>query len=117
MTREDAIYCLKSYQPDAPDDMCQKCKYFQSVKLSPNVYTCISDKARDMAIQALSQEPTIGHCKECKYFVYDQMLRVEALRVPVIVAHEVCTRWGAGEGCQTIEDGYCFLFEPRESEA
>ena len=56
MTREEAIYCLKSYQPDAPDDMCQKCKYYKSVKLAPNIYTCISSKARDMAIQALSQE-------------------------------------------------------------
>ena len=64
----------------------------------------------------MTKEKIVGHCKECKYFEYDQILRVKALRIPVIVAHEVCTRWGAGEGCQTKEDGYCFLFEARESE-
>lgn len=56
MTKEEAIYCLKSYQPNAPDDMCKKCKYYKSVKLAPNIYTCMSSKAREMAIKALSQE-------------------------------------------------------------
>ena len=66
------------------------------------------------AIELLEQEPKIGQCKECKYFEYNQILRVKALQIPVIVAHEVCTKWGAGDGCQTKEDGYCFLFEPQE---
>lgn len=34
--------------------------------------------------------------------------------IPLIVAHEICSRWG--DGCKTKEDGYCFLFEPQESE-
>lgn len=27
---------------------------------------------------------------------------------------EICNKWG--DGCKTKEDGYCFLFEPKESE-
>lgn len=53
-----------------------------------------------------------GHCKECKYFEYDSVAKVDG--IPLIVAHEICNKWG--DGCKTSEDGYCYLFEPQESE-
>ena len=53
-----------------------------------------------------------GHCKDCKYFEYDYMANIDG--IPLIVAHEFCKRWG--DGCKTKEDGYCFLYEPSESE-
>lgn len=56
------------------------------------------------------QEQKTGHCKDCKYFEYDSVAKVDG--IPLIVAHEICSRWG--DGCKTKEDGYCFLFEPRE---
>ena len=40
-------------------------------------------------------------CKNCKYFEYDSMARVDGM--PLIVAHEICSRWG--EGCKTSENG------------
>jgi hypothetical protein len=58
------------------------------------------------------QEPKTGHCKECKYFEYDSVAKVDG--IPLIVAHEICNKWG--DGCKTKEDGYCFLFEPQKSE-
>lgn len=59
------------------------------------------------------QEPKeIGYCKDCKYFEYDSVAKVDW--IPLIVAHEICNKWG--DGCKTKEDGYCFLFEPKESE-
>ena len=58
------------------------------------------------------QESKTGFCKECKYFEYDSVAKVDG--IPLIVAHEICSRWG--DGCKTSEDGYCFLFEPQESE-
>ena len=51
-----------------------------------------------------------GHCKDCKYFEYDSVAKVDG--IPLIVAHEICSRWG--DGCKTREDGYCFLFESQE---
>lgn len=54
----------------------------------------------------------IGHCKDCKFFEYDSVANVDG--IPLIVAHEICSKWG--NGCKTKEDGFCFLFEPRESE-
>ena len=69
-------------------------------------------EAKDMAIKALEQEPQMGHCKDCKYFEYDSFAKVDG--IPLIVAHEICSKWG--DGCKTKEDGYCFLFEPQESE-
>lgn len=62
--------------------------------------------------KALLQEPKTGHCKECKYFEYDSVAKVDG--IPLIVAHEICNKWG--NGCKTKEDGYCYLFEPQESE-
>lgn len=53
-----------------------------------------------------------GHCKNCKYFEYDYVTDVDG--IPLILAHEFCKRWG--DGCKTTEDGYCFLYEPKESE-
>lgn len=58
----------------------------------------------------ITTEPKTGHCKDCKYFEYDSVAKVD--EIPLIVAHEICSRWG--DGCKTKEDGYCFLFEPQE---
>ena len=55
-------------------------------------------------------EPKTGRCKDCKYFEYDSVAKVDG--IPLIIAHEICNRWG--DGCKTREDGYCFLFEPQE---
>ena len=60
----------------------------------------------------VNPQAKVGHCKDCKYFEYDSMAKVDG--IPLIVAHEICSRWG--DGCKTKEDGYCFLFEPQESE-
>ncbi len=65
-----------------------------------------------MGIEKEKQEQIIGYCKDCKYFEYDSVAYLD--NIPLIVAHEICNRWG--EGCKTKEDGYCFLFEPHEEE-
>ena len=71
-----------------------------------------------VAIEALRKLPSVeperktGYCKGCKYFEYDSVAKVDG--VPLIVAHEICNKWG--NGCKTSEDGYCFLYEPQESE-
>lgn len=66
--------------------------------------------ALEKGIEALEQRT--GHCKDCKCFEYDSVAKVDG--IPLIVAHEICNKWG--DGCKTKEDGYCFLYEPRESE-
>lgn len=70
-----------------------------------------SDMVDEIAnLRAQEQESTTGHCKDCKYFEYNSMAKVDG--IPLIVAHEICSRWG--DGCKTKEDGYCFLYEPQE---
>ena len=61
-------------------------------------------------IPPVNPQPKTGHCKDCKYFEYDSVAKVDG--IPLIVAHEICKRWG--DGCKTKEDGYCFMFEPQE---
>jgi hypothetical protein len=58
----------------------------------------------------VTSQPKIGRCKDCKYFEYDSVAKING--IPLIVAHEICKRWS--DGCKTSEDGYCFLFEPQE---
>lgn len=75
--------------------------------------TEFADRCRECGAKygkLLKQEPKTGHCKDCKYFEYDSVAKVDG--IPLIVAHEICSKWG--DGCKTKEDGYCFLFEPQE---
>lgn len=62
--------------------------------------------------KAVANGTPLPRCKDCKYFEYDSVAKVDG--IPLIVAHEICSKWG--NGCKTREDGYCFLFEPKESE-
>ena len=95
ISREAVKELIKSgVSTDTYDDVEQVCKWIDAL---PSV---------------TPQEPKTGHCKDCKYFEYDSVAKVDG--VPLIVAHEMCSRWG--DGCKTREDGYCFLFEPQESE-
>ena len=64
------------------------------------------------ALPPVTPQLKTGHCKDCKYFEYDSVAKVDG--IPLILAHEICSRWG--DGCKTKEDGYCFLYEPQESE-
>ena len=80
-------------------------------------FSCVREELIDNAVKCIvdlkcEQEPKMGYCKECKYFEYDNMAMVDG--IPIIVAHEICSKWGGG--CKTREDGYCFMFEPQESE-
>lgn len=58
-----------------------------------------------------SAQPEIIRCKDCKYFEYDHVENVDG--IPLIVAHEICTRWS--DGVKTSENGYCFLGERGDS--
>lgn len=70
----------------------------------------LGDAGMDMIAQSIANGTPLPKCKDCKYFEYDD--RVMLNETPLIVAHEICERWG--NGCNTSEDGYCFLFEVRE---
>ena len=76
-------------------DLSEDCKNIDCLK-------CVLEK-----IKAITET---RRCKNCKYFEYDTVAKVDGIRL--IVAHEICKRWG--DGCKTKEDGYCFLFEPQE---
>lgn len=71
-----------------------------------NLRECVGD------LPPVTAQQKVGHCKDCKYFEYDSVAKVNG--IPLIVAHEICKRWG--DGCKTWEDGYCFLFEPKMQE-
>ena len=58
------------------------------------------------------EEKELIRCKNCKYFEYDTVAKVDG--VPIIVGHEMCKRWG--NGCKTSENGYCFLAEKKSED-
>ena len=75
----------------------------------------LSDCIEDLIIAINYELPSVqpkaktGRCKECQYFEYDSVANVDG--VPLIVAHEICSKWG--DGCKTSENGYCFMFEQK----
>lgn len=76
-----------------------------------------TEKDRNRAIHhvrelAPSAEPQIIRCRDCKYFEFDHWENVK--NIPLIVAHEICTKWGAG--CKTSADGYCFMAEKEDQD-
>ena len=111
MTRDEAIKILK-----------ELAGYEKTMDLIQNYSVSVQD-ALYMAIKALEQETVtefadrcrecgkMKRCKDCKHFVYSVTNEDE---MPLIGAHNFCLKWGGG--CKTNEDGYCFLFEPKEEE-
>lgn len=63
-----------------------------------------------VALKAVEQGTPLPKCKDCKHFEKDAFATIDG--IPLIIGHEVCTKWGAG--CKTKEDGYCFMFEAKE---
>lgn len=62
------------------------------------------DRLAIETIPSADVEPVV-RCKDCHFFEADHWETVS--EVPLIVAHNICTRWG--RGCQTAEDGFCFM--------
>lgn len=64
--------------------------------------------AEEVVAKVLDEMPEgVVRCRDCKYFDLDSWVNLGG--VPIIVAHEACTKWG--NGCRTSEDGYCFMAE------
>ena len=58
--------------------------------------------------------PQVIRCADCKYYHEDFWGQIEGLPMPIIIAHQVCEKWG--NGCKTIENGYCHFGELRGKE-
>lgn len=68
----------------------------------------IYDAVESLPVSVVGQDrgtPDITHCSECYFYREDAWKEVDG--VPVIVAHNVCVRWG--DGCVTDPDGYCHM--------
>lgn len=61
MTREEAIYCMKSYIDNPNYEHCISCPYYGANQIGENVFVCNSSEAHKMAVEALEQEP----CEDC----------------------------------------------------
>jgi len=60
----------------------------------------------------IDDQPTVDavpvvRCKNCKHYELDSWANVNG--IPLIVAHQICKRWG--KGCKTDENGFCFMGE------
>jgi len=54
----------------------------------------------------------VVRCKDCKFFEEDFWGDIDG--APLIVAHEICTRWG--RGCKTQSDGFCHMAEIKDGD-
>ena len=74
----------------------------------------LAEKSRQRRALASSKLVEVIRCKDCKYFERDHLGPVGGFPGPIIIAHEICRRWG--NGCKTSENGYCYLGERKMSE-
>ena len=102
----DRIKQLPPIQPE-PSEECERCMMEHMDNMEKLEVELAQAKMQLPPIQ-----PEIVRCKDCKYFEYDHIENVNG--IPLIVAHEICTRWG--DGVKTSENGYCFLAERRQHE-
>jgi len=71
----------------------------------------IDGLSEGQAIEILADEEKLPSaqqdltCSECLYFEQDHFEIVSG--VPLIVAHDICMKWGGG--CKTDPQGYCFM--------
>lgn len=56
MTREEAIYCMKSYIDDPNYEHCTSCPYYGANQIGENVFVCNSGEAHKIAVEALEHE-------------------------------------------------------------
>ena len=84
-------------------------KYEQKVQVETQEYICFV-KRIDGVVAQKNLVSELIRCKDCKYFELDHWKKV--YRTPLIVSHEICTKWG--DGCKTSSDGYCFMAERKE---
>ena len=109
---------IKALSQEPCDDAIDRAEAMTEIMMSKSITAFDRDlwiRTKD-AVDILRELPPVtqksGKCKNCKYFEYDSVAKVDG--IPLIVAHEICNKWG--NGCKTSEDGYCYLFEPQESE-
>lgn len=55
-----------------------------------------------------------GHCKDCKFCECATVTNIEGIPLMISRDIKICSKWG--DGCKTKDDGFCFMFEPKESE-
>lgn len=84
-------------------------KYEQKVQIETSEYICLV-KRIDGVVAQKTLEKELIRCNDCQHFEYDHVEHVDG--IPLILAHEICTRWG--DGCKTSENGYCFMAERKE---
>ena len=114
------VKCVSSENPNKCEDVISRQAVLDATVKKNSIWNSITNSKGENLEEIISQLPPInsqkpktGHCKDCKYFEYNSVAKVDG--IPLIVAHEICSRWG--DGCKTSENGYCFLFESKaESE-
>ena len=65
-------------------------------------------------VEKVSDRVSVVRCVDCRYFERDSWAKIAEFPIPIIVAHDICKRWG--EGCKTDENGYCFLGKRKVTE-
>lgn len=98
------------------EEAIEKLKKILKEITEPNHFSLYTVSSNDadifkLAIEALTQTK-VRRCEDCKYFELDSWMNVNG--IPLIVAHNICKRWG--DGCKTKADGYCFMFESKDGE-
>ena len=90
---------MRLIDKDALIDSVNQVRYFRKIQAK-----------RIIDAQLTVDAVPVVRCKDCKHFELNHWENVHG--IPLIVAHEICTKWG--DGCKSSSDGYCFMAERKE---
>ena len=116
------VYIPNMSKPKSCKECPLTCEALQFFNGKDRPQTCplieIGDEAIDIAQDIIDGckelkervNKDIVTCGECKYFNLNEWDETIS-GVPIIVAHEICHKWG--NGCKTDSNGFCFMGERR----
>lgn len=94
---------MKTYVPGKKDVCGPKLDKEYVIKLDSGML----DENGVVCVHGIFTGEKLVRCKDCKYYELNSWANVNG--IPLIVAHQICKRWG--EGCKTDENGFCFMGE------
>ena len=120
-TLEEAVQFVDCVMKGTPLSEAEPCEDVVSREVVKKLYcnicmdknVCYRSKEKCEELGLFDKLPSVAPkqrlCKDCKFFEYDRLAMVDG--IPLVMVHSICSKWG--NGCETNENGYCFLFEPK----
>lgn len=102
-TRRAEAYLSELDDCDTEEEKC---------RINDEMYYSTQSFIDVMKCQPVVDAVPVVRCRDCKYFELNHFEKINDFPIPIIISHEICTKWS--EGCKTSSEGYCFMGERKD---